>query len=334
MAHETWEKYIQYDCNRLLLEIKPTKGHHIIMQSMVGHIDSGSDFIITDAGLMVTETTMGGGFAGYDANGTPEFYRCRKASQYAENMEQWVLLMLKNNSAGVANSWLLGNTHNNEILRFELGLKYHNIERKTNGAFYGNNVASDPRIRCLETSDLALWYDIRDSGARRARWIQLIGDLDEPEGVPVNKKEKEMGEYYGKVDVDNAMTMLGDHFDVYKYQESLKENKQIDKKKFENPCGHTLCSHLDLDAANPKSHADQPPFYPWGSLDGKVTDAEMAERMAFVARSGHPCGMAFDAGEFLQQHPQYRWLNGRLTSMKTNPWVLCEKEKKPVKYSK
>ncbi len=44
----------------VVIDIQPDKGHRILMQTMPGWIHSGSDFFITDAGLVGTETTIVG----------------------------------------------------------------------------------------------------------------------------------------------------------------------------------------------------------------------------------------------------------------------------------
>jgi hypothetical protein len=36
------------------------------------------------------------------------------------------------------------------------------------------------------------------------------------------------------------------------------------------------------------------------------------KRQSFVARWGAACGTPFDAKKFLEQHPQYDWMNGLL----------------------
>jgi hypothetical protein len=311
IAHETWCTYLAGASISVILDIEPENGHRFIMQGQVGHIDSATDFYITDAGIMCTETTIGGGFAGYDETKMPEFYRSRKATQYAESIDHWISIMGEQNSGGIANSWLLGTTYSNEIARFELGLKYSNVEKKTCGAFYGFNVATDPRIRNQECGNTGLYYDIRDSGARRVRWVKLIGNLD----VVDPAQYKKDGEYYGKVNVKNAKKMLGDHYDVYLEQQKIEGFE-------DHPCGHTICSHLDLDPANPLNHADQPPFYPWGSTDGKVSDADLAANMQLWARRGHPCGTPFCADSFLKKHPQYNWLEGYLVDMPKVDWHL------------
>jgi len=101
--------------------------------------------------------------------------------------------------------------HSTEIERFELGLKFSNVERKNSGAFFGENVPTAPMIRNQECTDTQLYYDIRDSDARRR----------------------------------------------------------------------------------------------------------------------HPCGMSFNAEEFLEKHPQYDWLEGYLEDMPGQEWHLCKIDEGP-----
>src|SRR5262249_4836052 len=51
------------------LDVKPTRGHRVVMQSFPGGIHSGMDYYINDAGLMIAETTIGQ--TKFDAKGTP-----------------------------------------------------------------------------------------------------------------------------------------------------------------------------------------------------------------------------------------------------------------------
>jgi hypothetical protein len=76
------------------------------MQSVPGYIHSMADFFVTDAGIMGTETSIGG-FGDYDPNEVPEFFRVRKAMQYADDLDEFVKMMEKKNNGGYANSWLL-----------------------------------------------------------------------------------------------------------------------------------------------------------------------------------------------------------------------------------
>ena len=150
----------------------PEKGHHILMQAFVGFIHSGTDFFVTDAGLVGSETTIGDFFP-FDKNGVPEFSRMRTAAQYALSIDEWCKIMEKDNNGGYANSWLIGDVNTNEIARLELGLKYSSLEKKKDGFFTGSNITEDLRILRFETK--LHETDIKGSDvARRVRWNTLM----------------------------------------------------------------------------------------------------------------------------------------------------------------
>ena len=290
MAHNSWDAFEQGQFFNVILDIVPAKGHHMFMQSLPGYIDSMSDFFVTDAGLMGTETTIGG-YSDYDPNEVPEFVRVRKAMQYADNLDEFVQLMEKKNNGGYANSWLLADVNTNEIMRLELGLKYQNVERKKDGFFVGFNAPVDPRIRNLECSNVG-YSDIRmPMGARRVRLTQL------------------MKEHYGKIDIEVAQRVLSDHYDVY----LQKEN---------HPCSRTVEGHYELDRF--EYWGARLPYQPAGAVDGKVTDSNLAQNLSFWARWGSSSGMPFDAEAFLAKHPQYDYLDGYLKDRPTQPWTLFE----------
>ena len=71
----------------VIADIRPATGHRILWQTQPGWIHSGTDFFITDAGLVGSETTIGG-FEGFETNGVPEFVRMRRATQDAGSIEQ------------------------------------------------------------------------------------------------------------------------------------------------------------------------------------------------------------------------------------------------------
>lgn len=151
LGHNTMGGYEEPLCN-VILDIAPDKGHHILMQSFPGFIHSGTDFFITDAGLVGSETTIGA-FFGFDPNAVPEFSRMRHATQYADNIDEWCTMMKEGNNGGYANAWLLGDIKTNEIARLELGLKYVGFEKKKDGYFTGSNVAEDLKILRFETKE-------------------------------------------------------------------------------------------------------------------------------------------------------------------------------------
>ena len=88
MAHNNWTSYMDGERWRIIFDIRPTSGYRILMDGFPGVITSDDDFGINSAGLMVTETTITQ-FEGWDPNGKPEFFRARKALQYANSIDDY-----------------------------------------------------------------------------------------------------------------------------------------------------------------------------------------------------------------------------------------------------
>jgi hypothetical protein len=283
LGHNTMGGYWDPDCN-VVLDILPEKGHHILMQSLAGFIHSGTDFFLTDAGLVGSETTIGD-FYPFDPKGVPEFSRMRSATQYASSIDEWCEIMKKGNNGGYANAWLIGDINTNEIARLELGLKYIGFEKKKEGFFTGSNVAEDLKILRFETTRDETNIKL-SSVARRVRWKQI------------------MKENAGKINIKLAEVMEADHYDSY-----------LGKI---NPGQRSLCGHWELDPQLTDSYI---PFSPEGTVDGKVVDYQMARQMSFRARWGSSCGMPFSAGDFLVKHPQFEWMNGLLKDRPARPWI-------------
>ena len=103
LGHNTMSGYVdaQY---YVIADIVPAKGHRILMQTQPGWVHSGTDFFITDAGLVGAETTIGG-FHGFKERAVPEFVRMRRATQDASSIEEWCEIMKKGNNGGYANAW-------------------------------------------------------------------------------------------------------------------------------------------------------------------------------------------------------------------------------------
>ncbi len=283
LGHNTWSDYY-YAVFNVILDIVPEKGHRILMQTGAGLIHSGTDFFVTDAGLVGSETTIGGFFP-FDPGGIPEFVRMRRATQYASSIDEWCDIMKKGNNGGYANAWLIGDVRTNEIARLELGLKHIGFERKTNGYFSGSNIAEDLKILRFETTTNELNIKNPDI-SRRVRWKQL------------------MKEHRGKIDLEKAESFLADHVDTYLNSTT--------------PGSRTLCGHWEID--NQASGLDEP-FRPMGAYDAKVVDSKMAMNMSFLARWGSPCGTPFDAKAFLDEHTQFDWMTGLIKDRPTQPWT-------------
>jgi hypothetical protein len=285
LGHNTMGGYPEALPN-VIIDLKPERGHRILMQTCAGWIHSGTDFFITDAGLVGSETTIGG-FDGFDTNGIPEFVRMRRATQDAGTIDEWCAIMKRGNNGGYANAWLLGDVNSGEIARLELGLKYIGFEKKRDGYFIGSNIAEDMKLLRFETSTADT--DIRKSNvARRVRWKQL------------------MAQYAGKINLKRAMQFEADHYDVF-----------LQKRR---PSGRCLCGHFELDR-DPAGSWPGVPFGPAGTYDAKVVDSSLAKRMSFAARWGSACGRGFDARRFLAEHPQFEWMNGILQDRPSQPWT-------------
>jgi hypothetical protein len=292
VAHNSFADYIDGQWMTVILDLKPEKGARFLMQTSPCWIWSGTDFFVTEYGILGTETTIGG-FNQFE-NKIPIMYRIRKAMQYGRTMDDYVKFLVEGNSGDYANSWLFGDIKNNEILRIELGLKYYNVERTKNGYFIGFNGTYDPRIRNLECSNQG-FYDLRrHQGARFVR----LGDL--------------MDRYKGKLNVELAKKIIADHYDPY----LLKEN---------NPCSRTVCSHYEEDPREYMSAPGRPvPFSPHGALDGCVADTNSIKNLGFYARYGRSCGQPFLVKPYIEKHRQYKIFEPYLLDRPSQPWTYFQ----------
>lgn len=270
MGHTSFTDFWQGQFENVIMDLTPDDGNRLVMQTAPGWVASMTDFWLTGAGLAVSETTISGyeGAKGYDENRVPEFVRAREAAQYAHDIDQWVEIINSENNGGYACSWLIGDIKTGEIARYEQGLLYQSLTRKTDGYFFGDNAPWDPRIRNLECRATG-FNDIRSpNGARRVRWQQLLADHD------------------GHIGTDAARRMLADTFDAY--------------LGYRNPSARTICSHYDAD---PCQFNDVIPFAPHGSVDAKVVTSSDIESMHLWARFGRADGAEFIAEEFLRIAP-------------------------------
>jgi hypothetical protein len=287
IAHNNWASYAIGSRWVIVFDIQPEHGHRILMDGLPSVITSQDDFGINDAGIMATETTITQ-FIGWDSKGTPEFVRSRKALQYANSIDDYIATMIKGDNGGYANDWLVGDRKTGEIAYLELGLKHTPVWRKKDGYFVSSNFARDPELIRDETDG----FDVKDlsssPNARHVQWEKL---------VQANK---------GRIDVPMAEQFLADHEDSF-----LKE-KQADQR--------SLCGHVDA-AKEGVPEWEWGAYYPGGAVQGKAADSDMAAKMSFVARAGHPCGEDFIAKPFLEAHPEYSWQTPILRDMKAGPWT-------------
>ncbi len=293
MAHNNWTEYIIGQHWNVIADIVPAKGYHILMDCMPGFIHSGDDFVISESGIMITETTITQ-FNRFDSTGIPEFMRARKAAQYSNSIDDVVRIFTSGNNGGYANDWLIGDTKTNEVAKLELGLKDYRVWRSKDTAIIGSNFPSDPVLIREETT-----FNINDStnspNARKKRMDQLV-----------------LVDMKGKLDVENGKQVEGDHMDA------------LENKMMNNRC--VICGHIDED---PKGCPEWSlaPFYPMGAVQGKVTTSDLASKMQFWAHMGHPCGEDFIGDKFYKLHPEYAWQNKYLKNMLSYDWTLFESKK-------
>jgi Phospholipase B len=138
------------------LDVKPAKGHRFVMCCYPGAIQSGMDYYINDAGLLINETTISQ--TKFDINGLTCASRIRKAIQYADTIDKACEILAKDNNGLYTNEWLLADINTNEIAMFELGTHTTRLWRSsqdqwfgdTPGFYWGCNNLKDMEVR-LET---------------------------------------------------------------------------------------------------------------------------------------------------------------------------------------
>jgi len=299
IAHNNWTSYLTGERWVAIFDIVPEHGNRILMDGFPGVITSDDDFAVSSSGMMITETTITQ-FEGWDPNGKPEFVRSRKALQYANSIDDYVRIIKEGNNGGYANDWLIGDRKSGEIAYLELGLKNTPLWRTKDGYFVSSNFARDPKLIQEETSG----FDPNDASssmnARHIRW----------EGL--------MKESKGRINVEMAEQFLADHVDSF--EKSTKKDE---------PNERGLCGHADNSSRGIKAW-EWSPYNPGGAVQGKATDSDMAGKMSFVARAGHPCGADFVAADFLERHPEYSWQKPLLRDMKAGPWTKFEAGQKEM----
>jgi hypothetical protein len=286
MAHNNWTFYLDGQHWNIIFDIVPERGYRILMDGLPGIIHSADDFGINSAGILITETTIAG-FFGWASDGIPEFVRARKAMQYSASVDDFDRIMRTGNNGGYANNWLIADRKNNEIASLELGLKNVTLLRSKDGYFCGANFPVNEKLIREETD-----FDPHDLGissnSRRVRWEEL------------------MAEYKGKIDVAAGQKFLADHWDTF--------------EKKEAPSERTLCGHVELSPRGMKGW--QEPYGIAGTVQAKVADAAMAERMSLLAAIGHPCGIDFKAAPHLRLYPQFDWQKDLLRDIDSQSWTL------------
>ncbi len=153
IGHVTWWPLTLAEQTNVMLDIKPTAGHRMLIQSYPGGIESGTDWYQNDAGMVLTEDTINQ--TPFNARGTPIAFRARTAIQYGGNIDEIVERLGTRNNGLYTNEWLIGDAKNNEIAMYELGTNKARLWRSskeewfggTPGFYWGDNNPKDLEVR-------------------------------------------------------------------------------------------------------------------------------------------------------------------------------------------
>jgi hypothetical protein len=145
---------------RIWLDVQPARGHRVQMQTFPGGIWSGMDWYQNDAGLLLTETTIGQ--TPFERTGTPLLQRARQAMQYCDSIDGAVRVLGERNNGLYSNEWLLADAKTDEIAMFELGTAQQRLWRSsknewfgdTEGFYWGCNNAKELGLRRETKADL------------------------------------------------------------------------------------------------------------------------------------------------------------------------------------
>ena len=311
-GHSSFSNFLDAQFCNVLLRIEPEAGDGVpmVMQSMPGGIFSMTDFFVTGAGIIGSETTISGfnAFALRD----PICCRIRECMQYGRTLEEYAERLQKRNSGDYACSWMFGDVGAPRIMRVELGLNYVNVETTKNGVFLGFNSAYDERIRNIECSaslsdkaNHATGAGAIDGGGSGASGFR---DVSSSIGNRRVQLEKLTEKYRGRIDTDVMKRILADHYDNH-LGKTAANSRTV--------CKHGYGSGAGVDGGG----GGGVPFKPVGAYDTKVADSASIRRMSFLAHWGPPCGMPFSVREHMKKHPEWKDWAEYLADFPRRGWV-------------
>ena len=296
LGHESFDEFWSGQYFNICKRVEPDDGYAFIMQASAPcMLSSMTDFYVTAAGLNITENHSGRlrplrrrGHARVGAHP-----RCRAVRGHHRRVrrapEQRQQRRLRQRLA-----------HRRPQHRRDRPLRAGpGIHEPRSAPSTARTSAATP----CSTRASATWNarttasTIRASraGARRQRWMELID------------------QYYGKIDLEVVKKMLADTYDVY--------------LGYNCPSSRDICSHYDVD---PQYYADDPdavwniPFYPAGSCDAKAAGPDDVKHLKMWGRYGRADGVEFNARDFMDQHPLWKWMDGYLEDRPTQPWTLFD----------
>src|SRR5579862_258201 len=174
------------------LDVKPSNGHRVLMQSYPAGMQSGMDYYINSAGLMVCETTISQ--TRYNVDGLSLSSQIRKAVQYSDSIDEFVETLKQPGNGLYSNEWLIGDAKTNEIAMFEQGTHAFKLWRSSKGEWFGGTEGF--YWGCNNTKDREVRLETFASVKERP--VNMVFHPSDRDLVWVNLYQK----YKGKIDAN------------------------------------------------------------------------------------------------------------------------------------
>jgi hypothetical protein len=307
-GHSSFSNFLDAQFCNVILRIEPEAGDGfaMVMQTTPGGVWSMTDFFVTGAGIVGSETTIRG-FNAFRLR-DPICCRIRECMQYGKTLEEYAERLQKRNSGDYACSWMFGDIRGRggggpRIMRVELGLNYVNVETTRDGVFLGFNSVYDERIRKIECSGaLSSKATIGEDHADADGFHDVTSSI----GNRRVQLEKLAEKYRGRIDTAVVKRILADHYDNHLGKPA--------------PNSRTICKHGYVDGGSGSGSASAP-YKPVGAYDAKVADSALIRQMSFLAHWGPPCGTPFSVKEHMKKHPEWKDWEEYLADFPRRGWV-------------
>jgi hypothetical protein len=181
------------------LDLKPTTGHRMVMQSAPGSICSGMDYTFNDSGLLMSETTLDQ--THFDRQGLPLTARIREASQYADTIEKAAEILTRRCNGLATNEWIFCHLKRNEIALLTLGTRQSKLYRSSQQEWIAGAEG--------------FYWSCNNDKDREVRLESFRGFLDRPSPAAVFAPSTRDARYLalydqhkGRIDADFARSVL------------------------------------------------------------------------------------------------------------------------------
>lgn len=176
------------------LDLQPSAGHRIAFQTYPGGIQSGTDYYINQAGLIVSETTIEQ--TRFNPQGEMLASRIRRAIQYSDSIDSCAEILKSSSNGLYTNEWLLGDIKTNEIAMFELGTEHSRMWRSSRNEWVGGTTGF--YWGCNNGKDLNVFKEtVADLGAKPANLVLRPHLRDEAWIKLFNLRQGKINEAFG-----------------------------------------------------------------------------------------------------------------------------------------